>query len=167
MLRTDGDALLRKARRHAPSDADAEEALADATLQFLRHYWGPPGPDAVRWMMTVVANYARRTSNHVARWNALIAIDGVDADDGNSITLADERRGPADVVLDSEDADEVFTALARIKHDERVALLLLGVGHSYVEIQAVTGWSRTKVRRCVYEGRRAVRAQLRERGGKR
>ena len=47
------------------------------------------------------------------------------------------------------------------------ALLLLGVGHSYGEIQAVTGWSQTKVRRCVYEGRRAVRAQLRERGGKR
>jgi DNA-directed RNA polymerase specialized sigma24 family protein len=118
-------------------------------------------------MMTVVANYARRTSNRVARWNASVAIDGVDAEDDNSLTLADESRGPADALLDAEDTEEVIDALARIKHDERVALLLLGVGHSYVEIQALTGWSRTKVRRCVYEGRRAVRAQLRERGGKR
>jgi DNA-directed RNA polymerase specialized sigma24 family protein len=115
-------------------------------------------------MMTVVANYARRTSRRVARWNATVAIDG-EAD--NSLTLADERRGPADALLDAEDAEEVIDALATIKHDERVALLLLGVGHSYVEIQAITGWSRTKVRRCMYEGRRAVRAQLRERGGKR
>ena len=39
------------------------------------------------------------------------------------------------------------------------ALWLQAEGNSYDEIQEITGWTRTKVNRCLYEGRRAFLAR--------
>jgi len=50
-----------------------------------------------------------------------------------------------------------FEALAQLKPDERVALLLLGFGFSYREIGERQGWRYTKVNRCLAEGRAALR----------
>jgi len=47
--------------------------------------------------------------------------------------------------------------LPRLKPQERRALGLLAAGHSYKEICAITGWTYTKVNRCVTEGRRRLR----------
>ena len=46
-------------------------------------------------------------------------------------------------------------ALGRLKPQEIRCLLLLAEGHSYAEICAITGFSYTKVNRCLSEGRRA------------
>ena len=51
--------------------------------------------------------------------------------------------------------------LAALKPDERTALLLLGLGYSYAEIGAPPRWTRTKVNRCLAEGRAALRAPRR------
>lgn len=48
-------------------------------------------------------------------------------------------------------------ALSKLKTDERRALWLLGFGLSYAEISEVTGWTHTKVNRCLSEGRVALR----------
>jgi len=45
-------------------------------------------------------------------------------------------------------------ALKRLKPQELRALWLRAQGHSYSEIGAMTGWSYTKINRCVTEGRR-------------
>ncbi len=46
-------------------------------------------------------------------------------------------------------------ALERLKPQEARALWLRAQGNSYEEIQRQTGWTRTKVNRCLYEGRRS------------
>ena len=53
---------------------------------------------------------------------------------------------------------EVAGSLRRIKDAERRALALQAAGCSYAEIQAITGWTYTKVNRCLAEGRAALRA---------
>ena len=53
--------------------------------------------------------------------------------------------------------------LPRLKPQERRALGLLAAGHSYKEICAITGWTYTKVNRCVTEGRRRLRDMEAER----
>ena len=51
-------------------------------------------------------------------------------------------------------------ALRRLKPQEMRALLLKAEGYSYAEIGEITGWSYTKVNRCLTEGRRALSVRL-------
>ncbi len=51
-------------------------------------------------------------------------------------------------------------ALARLKPDERTAVLLKAEGFSYREIGERNGWTYTKVNRAVTEGRRRFRDVL-------
>ena len=46
-------------------------------------------------------------------------------------------------------------ALALLKPQERRALVLKAEGYSYREIMDITGWTYTKVNRCMAEGRKA------------
>jgi DNA-directed RNA polymerase specialized sigma24 family protein len=48
-------------------------------------------------------------------------------------------------------------ALARLKPDERLALVQKAEGFSYAEIGALNGWTYTKVNRCLAEGRARLR----------
>ena len=54
LLRSERRSLARQARFHSRRPEDAEDALSDACVQFLRFYDGPAGDDALRWMMLVV-----------------------------------------------------------------------------------------------------------------
>ncbi len=54
--------------------------------------------------------------------------------------------------------------LAALKPQERRAIGLQAAGCSYAEIQAITGWTYTKVNRCLTEGREALR-EVPEGGG--
>jgi DNA-directed RNA polymerase specialized sigma24 family protein len=67
--------------------------------------------------------------------------------------------GPAERNERQEATREKRAALAALKADERRALWLLGLGFSYAEICKMTGWTHTKVNRCVSEGRSALRAR--------
>ena len=51
-------------------------------------------------------------------------------------------------------------ALGRLKPQEVRALLLKAEGYSYEEICSITGWTYTKVNRCLTEGRRAFVQRL-------
>ena len=52
---------------------------------------------------------------------------------------------------------EAAALLAALKPQERRAIALQAAGCSYAEIQAITGWTYTKVNRCIAEGREALR----------
>src|SRR5215218_9537370 len=54
VLRKHHRLLLRRARLHSVDPADAEDALNEAALAFLRNYNGPPGEGALTWLATVV-----------------------------------------------------------------------------------------------------------------
>ena len=52
-------------------------------------------------------------------------------------------------------------ALAALKADERLAIVLQAEGYSYAEICELCGWTYTKVNRCLAEGRARLRAAAR------
>ena len=83
------------------------------------------------------------------------------------LSLAEQH--DSDAVHSSENSDPVETAergeevrgfvaaLAKLKPDERTALLLFGIGYSNAEVMDRQAWSHRKVARCVSEGRAALR----------
>jgi DNA-directed RNA polymerase specialized sigma24 family protein len=55
------------------------------------------------------------------------------------------------------DLEEARARLRELKPDERTAIGLAAAGYSYGEIAERRGWTKTKVNRCLYEGRSALR----------
>ena len=158
LLDRDGPKLRHQARLHAQRPGDAEDALQDACVQFLRYYDGS-AEDALRWMYVVVKRCAWAIARRASRTRELgyevPTADGNGAERG--IASIDERPGIAETAERREAASERFGLLAELKPDERMALLLLGFGFSYQEIALRRGWTYTKVNRCIAEGRAAVR----------
>lgn len=64
---------------------------------------------------------------------------------------------PAERAERRECAIERGRALRRLKPDERRAIVLRAEGYSYAEICQLTGWTYTKVNRCLAEGRARLR----------
>ncbi|HEY5709319.1 MAG TPA: sigma-70 family RNA polymerase sigma factor [Solirubrobacterales bacterium] len=160
LLRTERARLMRQARFHSRRREDAEDALNDACVQFLRFYDGPSGDDALHWMLLVIKRAAwaitRQTAEREERYRRTIA-------EGLEMVVSREGTGPAELVERTEDSAQVIELIEQLKPDERAALILLGLGCSYAEIGELRGWSRAKVHRCLKEGRARVR-QLLERG---
>ncbi|HEY5053731.1 MAG TPA: sigma-70 family RNA polymerase sigma factor [Solirubrobacterales bacterium] len=156
LLRSERRSLLRQARFHSRRDEDAEDALNDACVQFLRFYDGPAGEDALRWMLLVVKRAAwavgRRASDREARVRAGSA--------ELALTFSYEQMGPEELVERGEDTERVIGLIEGLKPDERTALILLGLGCSYQEIGELRNWSRTKVHRSIKHGRARIRKLL-------
>jgi RNA polymerase sigma factor (sigma-70 family) len=157
LLRAERGRLLRQAHFHSRRPEDAEDALNDACVQFLRFYDGPAGEDALRWMLLVVKRAAwaigRQAGEREARYRLVEA-------EALEVTIAAEAPGPAELLERAEASSEVIELIEQLKPDERTALILLGLGCSYAEIGELRGWSRAKVHRCLKEGRARVRRLL-------
>jgi len=146
-----GSAFRRTARRVSLCAADADDALQRATLILLTK--APPRPVSrlVAWMHVVTRREAlalrrdreRMLGGEVPHW------------------LPSGAPCPAERAERVEAAVERARSLAHLKPDERQALLLRGVGYSYAEICDLTGWSYTKVNRCLAEGSATLRSLTR------
>jgi RNA polymerase sigma factor (sigma-70 family) len=156
LLRSERRSLVRQARFHSRRFEDAEDALSDACVQFLRFYDGPAGEDALRWMLLVVKRAAWAIGRRAADREARLRSGGT----GLALTFSQEQMGPAELIERTEDTDRVIELIELLKADERTALILLGLGCSYAEIGELRGWSRTKVHRSIKEGRAHVRKLL-------
>jgi RNA polymerase sigma factor (sigma-70 family) len=156
LLRAEKARLVRQARFHSRRTEDADDALSDACVQFLRFYDGRSGNDALRWMLVVVKRCAwglsRRSAARDARCPTLAAAEL--ASSGSELAEIPE------LVERTEDTAQVIELIEQLKPDERTALILIGLGCSYAEIGELRGWSQTKVHRCVKEGRAWVRDLL-------
>jgi DNA-directed RNA polymerase specialized sigma24 family protein len=64
---------------------------------------------------------------------------------------------PAERLEHRERVEVAAARLARLKPDERTAIALQAEGYSYAEICERTGWTYTKVNRCLAEGRARLR----------
>jgi RNA polymerase sigma factor (sigma-70 family) len=152
-------ALYRQAVRHSHRPDDAEDALQDACLQFMRSYDGPPGTDALRWMLLVTKRCAwaigTRQRSHESQWE--VSCTDADVSGEPTLIVADESPDPALYTERAEQQAARLAALRRLKSDRRTALFLLGLGLSYREIAERKGWTQTKVNRCLAEGRVALR----------
>ncbi|HET8565475.1 MAG TPA: sigma-70 family RNA polymerase sigma factor [Solirubrobacterales bacterium] len=153
---------MQQARSHSRRPEDADDALSDACVQFLRFYDGPAGEDALRWMMLVTKRCAWAIGRKgVARESRYLPVlrEGEELE----AVVADERDGTDELVERAEDTAKVLALVEQLKPDERTALILFGLGCTYAEIRELRGWSRTKLHRCLTEGRARVRDLL-ERG---
>lgn len=144
-------ALRRVARRVSLCADDADDAVQRAAIILLTK--APPlEPGRLNAWMKVVT---RREALAVRRSRErLLSGSGDGVDD-----LASERPGPVERAERSARLAEARRALARLKPQERLALLLQARGYSYAEICTLCGWTYTKVNRCLAEGRAALRAR--------
>lgn len=132
--------LVRVAQRVTRDRDKAEDAVAAGLVIAVRRRDASESPTGLSWLLTVVSNEARRLMRRSAHE---VPIE-------QTFQLAAPAADP-DAVMDVRDA------LARLRPDERTALLGRMLGYSYDEISAAQGWTYTKVNRCVTEGRRALR----------
>jgi RNA polymerase sigma factor (sigma-70 family) len=146
LLDAHATALRRSARRVSICPDDADEALQRATLILLTK--APPHPPArlAGWMHVVTRREALALRRERER------LLGAEVGDVHASAPC-----PAERAERREDSRRRARLLARLKPDQRRALVLKGQGYSYREICELTGWTYTKVNRCLAEGRARLR----------
>ncbi len=149
------DELLRVARAHSLCADDAHDAYQRSLEHFLRNGRRLRRETAARWLFTVCKHEAQAVRR--AR-SELVASEEVDLDRLEARWDA----SPEDRALAVDAVTRSAEALRSLKPQEVRALWLRAGGRSYAEIQEATGWSYTKVNRCLTEGRRAFLARCAE-----
>src|SRR4051794_26191302 len=151
-------ALRRTARRYSFCEDDADEALQRA-LEILLGKAPSLGPEGlVKWTQTVVKHEALAIRSERERTLASPLPPG-EHQDWVSL-LPSSGDGPAEKAERREAVARSREALQALKPQELRALTLLAEGYSYAEIGEITSWSRTKVNRCLAEGRERFRGLL-------
>ena len=152
MVQGHAESLLRMARRHSICADDAHDAYQRGFEIFLKHASRLEPERAPAWMRTVVKHEAlairriRQRDMGPAEFEA----DTIEARNAPS---------PEEQATSSDYVERSAEALQRCKPQEVRALWLSAQGNSYDEIQEITGWTRTKVTRCIYEGRQSFLAR--------
>jgi RNA polymerase sigma factor (sigma-70 family) len=150
--------LLAIARRNASSDADAEEAVQEAFVSFIRAFDPGRGAPPLAWLTLTVKRecWRKRRDAHLDRRAGQEAERGGD-DAGVVLELIPSPgAGLEERIMER---DEGRRRLRRLRPDQRTGLGLLGAGFSYREIGRLRGWTYTKVNRCISEGRLALAAR--------
>src|ERR1700730_5374120 len=104
LLKEHGAKLRAQTRRNSQLPSDADDALQDACVAFLRFYDGPGGLDALRWMQLVSKRCAWAIGRRVHRQRERSLEFTGTADrksaspaDDFELFLADPARGPAEL----------------------------------------------------------------------
>jgi RNA polymerase sigma factor (sigma-70 family) len=147
-------AFRRTARRHSICADDAEDAYQRALeILLTKAPTDQPGRLAA-WMHTVTKHEAmavRRARERLLGGSAPTAAERAEP---VLDALPSDGLGPPERAQRRERVARSAEALAALKPQERRALALKAEGFSYAEIQAITGFSYTKVNRCMAEGRK-------------
>ncbi len=144
------------ARRVSLCADDADDACQRALLILLTKAPPLPPQTLLAWMRVVTRREALAVRRSRER---LLSGSG----DDPAERLLCERPEVPERIERREHAIERLRSLTSLKPDERRAIVLQARGYSYAEITTITGWSHTKVNRCLAEGR----ARLRERSAAR
>jgi RNA polymerase sigma factor (sigma-70 family) len=152
-------ALRRTARRYSLCADDAEDALQRGLEILLRKAPSEDPRELIRWTQTVVKHEALAVRRERERLLAAAPVPGPGFEDWVAL-IPSESDGPAERAERRESIARSREALRALKPQELRALTLLAEGFSYAEIGARTGWTRTKVNRCLAEGRDRFRKLL-------
>lgn len=155
MLAAHERALRRTAARFSPSPEDAEDVFQRALEIVLTKAPVADEVELTRWTHTVIRHEAfavRRLLSRTAPASAVLAREDPGADPLELI--ASDLLSPDERYERSERVARSCEALAALKPHEVTALLLKAEGYSYAEIGEITGWSYTKINRCMAEGRK-------------
>jgi RNA polymerase sigma factor (sigma-70 family) len=148
--------LRRTARRYSLCEDDADEALQRALEILLRKAPGTDPLHLVKYMQKVIKHEALAIRSERER---ILASPLPPGEDGDWVSLLPSSSdGPAEKVERREAVARSREALQALKPQELRALTLLAEGYSYVEIGEITGFSRTKINRCLAEGRERFRS---------
>jgi RNA polymerase sigma factor (sigma-70 family) len=142
--------LLAIARRNSASLEDAEEALQDAFILFIDRFDPDSGAPPLAWITLTLKRRCWALYRH-QRMRATMRREG------GAEGLRDPHRLPDELAEVTENVARVRHQLAGLKPAERETLGLLALGYSYREICELTGWTYTKVNRCIAEGRSSLR----------
>ena len=154
-------ALRRTARRFSLCEDDAEDALQRGLEILLRKAPSDDERELIRWTQTVVKHEAlavRRERERILAGPA--AAPPVDADEDWVALIPASADGPPERAERREAIARSREALRALKPQELRALTLLAEGYSYREIGEITGFSPTKINRCLAEGRERFRGFL-------
>ena len=145
-----GAQIMSTARRYSATAEDAEDAYQRGLEILLTRAPSTSEDDLLPWLKTVVKHEAFAVRKQRWRTPPVSAIlDGEEpAEQLAPGTADDEAELRERLRLGAE-------ALGRLKPQETRALLLKAEGLTYKEIQDETGWTYTKVNRCITEGRRS------------
>jgi RNA polymerase sigma factor (sigma-70 family) len=153
LLERHGAQILATARRYAATPEDAEDAYQRAFEILLTKAPTTSEHELVPWLKTVVKHEAFALRRQRDRHSPV-------TDDGQ---LGD-RPTPSAITHEQAERYERLRqgaeALRQLKPQEIRALRLKAEGYSYREICDLTGWTYTKVNRCLTEGRQAFARRL-------
>ncbi len=141
------DRLLAVARRNCRRDADASDAVQEAFAAFISTYDPARGSPPLAWLALALKRICWKLGAARALSHDPLVLGEM---------LPDDSLDPAPRVAAREEARWRLEAL---KADERRALVLHAAGFTYGEIGERCRWTQTKVNRCLYEGRRALRGR--------
>jgi RNA polymerase sigma factor (sigma-70 family) len=148
------DAVFRRtARRYSICAEDAEDAY-QRSLEILLTKAPPLEGDAlVRWMQVVTKREAMAVRRQ--RERLLNGRPSTEDDDRDPLdSIASDSAGPNEQAASRERVRRSREALRALKPQELRALTLKAQGYSYAEIGEITGWTYTKINRCMAEGRK-------------
>jgi RNA polymerase sigma factor (sigma-70 family) len=149
-----GAPMLATARRWSATDEDAEDAFQRAVERALCSRPTGSVAELQGWLRTTVRNEALSIVRQRRR-----TVPGGSADVLTGTHLFTPQTAPCTDVR-AEQLERLrlgSQALRLLKPQEIRALQLQAEGYSYKEIADITGWSATKVNRCISEGRQAFR----------
>jgi len=153
LLQRHGAAIMAAARRYAATPEDAEDAYQRGVEILLTKAPTTAEEELVPWLRTVVKHEAWALRRQRQRAAPV-------ADDGHV------PEPPSEPALTHDQAERIdrlrigAEALKQLKPQEIRALVLRAEGYSYKQIQELTGWTYTKVNRCLTEGRKAFLARV-------
>lgn len=165
LIASHGSALERVARRYSLCAEDAEDAYQRGLEILLTKAPGDRARDLLAWTKTVIKHEALavRAGRERLLGRAPTPRGGPTEDDREYDWVARvpaSGPGPEERVERREEIANSREALRALKPAELRALTLLAEGYSYAEIGEITGFSRTKVNRCLAEGRERFRQLL-------
>jgi RNA polymerase sigma factor (sigma-70 family) len=148
--------LRRTARRYSLCEDDADEAVQRGLEILLRKAPSADPRELVKWMQTVVKHEALAVRRERER---VLAGPAAAGEDGDWVSLLPSAAdGPPERAERREAVARSREALQALKPHELRALTLLAEGYSYLEIGQITGYSQTKINRCLAEGRERFRS---------
>jgi len=157
LIAREGERLRRAARRYSLCEDDAEDAYQRALEILLTKAPTQQPRELLAWTMTVVKHEALAVRGAREKLLGRVPARGEEPDGDWWTRLPAKAAGPLEQLERQEEIARSREAIRALKPAERRALALLAEGYSYAEIGALTGFSRSKVNRCVAEGRERFR----------
>ncbi len=152
LIKRYGPGILGTARRYSLTPEDADDAYQRGLEILLTKAPSTDHEDLLPWLKTVVKHEAFAIRRQRER-------NGVPTEDALEEAAA-EASAPDEQAERYERLQLGAEALSRLKPQEIRCLLLRAEGYSYRQICQETGWTYTKVNRCLTEGRRSFLAQI-------